>query len=50
MSISLVNGSAINQSADVLVQLLDPTVYTDNGAGKFYYDLYMESTHADVSG
>ena len=50
MSISLVNGSAINQDNDEIIQLLNPTVHTSDGTGKFYYDLYMKSTHADVSG
>ena len=50
MSISLVNGSAINQDDDEIIQLLNPTVHTDDGTGKFYYDLYMKSTNAAVSG
>ena len=48
--LELVNGSSIKQDYDEIIQLLDPTIYTDDGTGKFYYDLYMKSTDAGCTG
>ncbi len=47
---SLIKGSRINQDNDETIQLLNPTLYTDSGTGKFYYDLYMKSTNGAVTG
>jgi len=49
MSISLVNGHSLALTADTEFLVLNPVLYTDDGTGSFFYDLYLKSTSEHVT-